>query len=297
MDPVVSVVIPMLNAASHLETLVASLAAQDFEEPWEIVAVDNGSDDDTASVALALLNSGLPPNVVRRAVVPMPTPRGYATPRNAGVRAAAAPLLAFCDADGAVDVGWLRCLTGALEHHPLVASHKVYTEDIKNRLVGELPTPQQGLPQIFGVQFALTAGLGCTREVFEALGGFDPHFDRGGEDADFSFRARRQLGIEPVVEQRAVYWTTLPSRRATLFSKGYRDGCSQARLYERHLGRHPEIPSGPAAPLTGLRRVAQRLLRRRRVRAHGQPSLPWEIGRLAGWAVWAVRLRLNFLRR
>ncbi len=52
----VSVVIPALNTAEHLESQLSALAAQDYAGVWEVVVADNGSIDSTASVAGAWVN-------------------------------------------------------------------------------------------------------------------------------------------------------------------------------------------------------------------------------------------------
>ena len=52
MDPLLSIVIPVYNEAGFVETLVRRVA----EQPWrmEIIAVDDGSDDDTAEILARL---------------------------------------------------------------------------------------------------------------------------------------------------------------------------------------------------------------------------------------------------
>jgi glycosyltransferase involved in cell wall biosynthesis len=41
----VTVVIPFRNAAPHIRGQLEALACQDFEGTWEVVLVDNGSED------------------------------------------------------------------------------------------------------------------------------------------------------------------------------------------------------------------------------------------------------------
>jgi cellulose synthase/poly-beta-1,6-N-acetylglucosamine synthase-like glycosyltransferase len=47
--PSLSVVVPFKNEAQNLDALCASLAAQDFRGTWDIVLVNDGSDDDCAA--------------------------------------------------------------------------------------------------------------------------------------------------------------------------------------------------------------------------------------------------------
>ena len=49
--PRVSVVVPTRNRAAYLRVALESLAAQDLDEPWEVIVVDDASGDSTGAVA------------------------------------------------------------------------------------------------------------------------------------------------------------------------------------------------------------------------------------------------------
>lgn len=296
MRPTIAVVVPMLNAAQDLEVLFSSLSNQKFDEPWEIVAVDNNSDDGTADIARAFLQSPLHVNLVRSEVVTVKSPQGYATPRNAGVRATTAPLIAFCDADGAVDEHWLDAITGSLQEHYLVASRKFRSNDVSRRDEKTAWSEQRKLFTILGATFAATAGLGCTRELFDALGGFDTCFNSGGEDADFSFRARFQLGVEPHMELSAVYWSKVPSRYTKAISIGFRDVRTEFLLYQRHLGRNLQSPLGFSAIRRSLKLITYRLLRLHRWNTERRVEFARETGCLIGRMVWSVKFSAWYFR-
>jgi glycosyltransferase involved in cell wall biosynthesis len=85
----VSVVIPALNAAATIGRAVAS-ALRQTQTPYEVIVIDDGSTDDTAAAARA---SG--------ATLIATQHGGPAAARNAGVRAATQPWIAFLDADDA----------------------------------------------------------------------------------------------------------------------------------------------------------------------------------------------------
>lgn len=296
MRPAIAVVIPMLNAEKDLDALFTSLLNQNFDRPWEIVAVDNDSDDNTAKKAQALLQSSRPVNLVRSEVLVRQLPRGYATPRNAGVLATTAPLLAFCDADGAVNHDWLKAIADSLEVHPLVESHKFHTDDVTNRTEKTAWFEQRESYKMLGLSFATTAGLGCTRELFDALGGFDPHFNSGGEDVDFSLRARFQRGVEPFMEPKAIYWTTVPRSRKSAFSKGSRNARTEVRLYQRHLDQNLQSPFGLRAIGSSLRNLGYRLLRLRKSNSASQIQFATDAGNLIGRLEWSFRFGVWFLR-
>ncbi|MFZ6002897.1 MAG: glycosyltransferase family 2 protein [Actinomycetota bacterium] len=88
---VVDVVLPALDEALALPDLLASLPAG-----YRAIVVDNGSSDGTADVARAL----------GATVVHEPL-RGFGAACAAGLSAATAEVVAFCDADGSLDLGEL----------------------------------------------------------------------------------------------------------------------------------------------------------------------------------------------
>lgn len=88
---IVDVVLPALDEALALPDLLASLPAG-----YRAIVVDNGSRDGTADVARAL----------GATVVHEPI-RGFGSACAAGLKAASAEVVAFCDADGSLDLGEL----------------------------------------------------------------------------------------------------------------------------------------------------------------------------------------------
>jgi glycosyltransferase involved in cell wall biosynthesis len=49
-QPVVSVVLPTRDRADYLAVTLASLTAQDLDQPYEVIVVDDGSSDTTPAV-------------------------------------------------------------------------------------------------------------------------------------------------------------------------------------------------------------------------------------------------------
>ena len=97
--PVASVVIPAFNCASTLGKTLEALGAQDLGEPFEVIVVDDGSDDATVAVGEA---SALDVRILRQ------HQQGPGPARNLGAEAAVGTALAFTDADCMPTASWLR---------------------------------------------------------------------------------------------------------------------------------------------------------------------------------------------
>ena len=100
--PLVSVVIPFLNAQRFLGEAVESVLAQSFTE-WELLLVDDGSNDGSGRIARAYAAGDA--GRIRYMTHAGCVNRGSSTSRNLGIRHSRGELVAFLDAD---DV-WLPC--------------------------------------------------------------------------------------------------------------------------------------------------------------------------------------------
>lgn len=89
-SPLVSIVIPCHNAAPYLAATLESVFAQTWPH-CEVILVDDGSTDDSASLAQAYVARGLQ-------VLTQPN-RGAAAARNAGLAAVRGEFIQFLDAD------------------------------------------------------------------------------------------------------------------------------------------------------------------------------------------------------
>lgn len=99
---------PCYNVAPHLLRSVGSLLGQSFDD-WELIAVDDGSTDDT----LEWLQAQRDPRI---RVLSQPN-RGVSAARNAGLAVAKGEFLAFLDADDNWTSEFLREMTQALSIH------------------------------------------------------------------------------------------------------------------------------------------------------------------------------------
>lgn len=112
-QPLVSVVLNTYNRAELLARSAESVLAQDYPS-FEVIIVDDCSPDDTPQVVAGLVAK----HGDRVRSVRLSENSGLAAGRNAGVRAAKGPLIAFQDDDDLWLPGRLAAQVEALQQHP-----------------------------------------------------------------------------------------------------------------------------------------------------------------------------------
>lgn len=95
-EPLISVIIPFLNAAPYLDETLKSVWSQEYTN-WEIILVDDGSTDDSLRVIEKWIAKH--PDKIFVFQHPNNANRGAAASRNLGVSKAKGKVLAFLDAD------------------------------------------------------------------------------------------------------------------------------------------------------------------------------------------------------
>jgi GT2 family glycosyltransferase len=220
--PAVSVVIPTYRRRELVRRAVASVLAQTHQD-FELIVVD-GSDDGTRE-ALSGLDERIRYHRERKP--------GVARARNAALRLARAPVVAFLDSDNRWLPHHLACVTQALARHPDAV---LATTCPRFRIAGR-EGPEQArlihaLPRLL-----LTNHVGymsCAavrREALDAVGGFDEELIVG-EDHDVYLRLA-MLGPFCAVRRRSI------EHQATsggLSERGRRQG-AYLEAYERSVAR------------------------------------------------------------
>jgi O-antigen biosynthesis protein len=180
--PSASVIVPAYDAAPTIAGCIESLKRLNYPD-WEIIVVDDGSTDATASIAGS---AG-----VRTLRLPH---RGLAAARNAGLAAARGRIVAFIDADAEADRDWLYHLAeviirrtaaaaGGQNFAPKRVSFLAAAIAAAPGQAQEVRLGDQDLAQLCGCNMAVdTAKVGTLR--------FDCAFSNAGDDVDFSWRLR-----------------------------------------------------------------------------------------------------------
>lgn len=226
--PAISVVIAAYDAAATLPAQLAALDAQRAGVEWEVLVCDNGSTDGTVDLVRRTQE-----RMPRLRLVDASGRRGPGAARNAGARAAASPLLAFCDADDVVAEGWVAAMADALAGASLVTGRSRRPEF--NARPGDPHTFSWGryrVPYFPYIPAAGAGNMGVRRADFLEVGGFDETL-RTGEDLDLSWRM--QLAGHTLVEDpRAVVHVSNREGLGATISQTFAYGVGDRRLAHKY---------------------------------------------------------------
>lgn len=260
--PDFTVVLPVYNAAATLEATVASVLAQTCTS-FELIAIDDGSNDDSLARLLALAASD-----ERMRVISVKN-GGVSAARNIGIDLAKAPLVAFIDADDLWDPGKLarhaefhRADPAAAASYARIAFIAQDATDLAGaRTFSSLGSRKIKLADVLGENpVCTTSNLVVRRNWFEVAGGFD---------ASLSFAEDQEL-----VARLVARGGHLAGIDAVL--TGYRfspDGLS-ANFDRMHEGwRAVALRYLDDASVTSLDALYCRYLSRRVLRSAARPSL------------------------
>ncbi len=180
-----SVIIPCYNESNIIEDTVLS-ARKELDGLWsadtEIIAVDNGSTDNTVNLLYKL-----------DIVVIRESRRGRSQARNAGIRLATGEIIAFIDADCIPQPGWaagilegfdneeVGCVAGEIQMSEPVSNVGDFFMRSKNYLT------QKGHLNHHFMPYAATGNAAFRKSVIDQVGNFDENLSCG-EDADLCWR-------------------------------------------------------------------------------------------------------------
>lgn len=236
-----SVVVPTYRRPELLGRCLAALAAQTMAaDHYEILVADDAASPKTHRQIEEFADQ------ISCAIryVPISEMHGPAAARNAGWRAARAPLVAFTDDDTIPDAGWLAAGAGALERDRELAA-------VTGQVIVPLPpAPTDYQRNEAGLETAIfvTANCFCRRDVLDALGGFDERFTSAWrEDSDLHFRLlacgaklRKEPAAIVVHPVRPARWgISLRMQRKSLFDALLYK--KHPALYRKHIRRWPPL--------------------------------------------------------
>jgi GT2 family glycosyltransferase len=195
----VSIIIPSFNSEPLIQGCLESILATNYSD-FEVILVDDGSNDNSVGMAMKLFGSDPHLKVVRNA-----RNLGPAASRNTGISVAKGEYLAFVETDMRVEPNWLNESMKILNSDPSIGGTVIKVLDINNpsyiHSVGVTIIPQtgwvicRGLGQADNGAFDSVAdvcagavGLLLKREIVDRIGPFDEQLVHNIDDVDFGWR-------------------------------------------------------------------------------------------------------------
>ncbi|KAF0654049.1 family 2 glycosyl transferase [Cyanobium sp. Copco_Reservoir_LC18] len=282
--PKISVVVPVYNAAPHIAQTLGSVLTQSLGD-WELIAVDDGSTDDSLAIMGRLFGDD-----PRIRLVPQPN-AGVSRARNRGVALSRAPLIAFLDADDLWHPDKLRL---HVEHHDHHADVGVSFARVAFLSPEGTPTGQLAAqPRTFyrPVDFLCenptntTSNWVLRRELFTTVGGFVSDMSYS-EDLEWLLRVAcdgrwRITGLPQVL---TYYRTSVGGLSSSLqrMEQGWLRLIQEARRY---------APDLVAQHFATAQAIHLRYLARRSLRLGGTPAVGTDFMVRALRSDWRLLLR------
>jgi len=195
--PAISVILPVLNEESHLESAVLSVLSQDYRGPLEIILALGPSRDRTNEIATKLASQD---NRVR--LLDSPTGK-TAAGLNLALSASKSPVVVRVDGHAQIPSNYISLIveilnrTGAVNVGGVMAA--VGTTAFERAVAGAMRSPLGVGASRFHTGGEAgevdTVYLGAfRREALIAIGGFDERFTRA-QDWELNFRLRENGGV------------------------------------------------------------------------------------------------------
>lgn len=225
--PRFSIVVPAYNAETKLSECLGALLCQTVpSEQYEVIVVDDGSKDRTASIA-----AEFPVRYMFQ------LNRGPATARNTGASAAHGEIILFTDSDCVPFSDWLEQMTCPFKD-PVVSAVKGIYQTRQRELVArfaqmEFEDRYDRLKKQESIDMVDTYSAAFRKDIFLSMGGFDVRFPKAdNEDTDFSYRMAA-AGYHMVFNPCAVVCHTHPATLGKYMKVKFSRGFWRLMVYRR----------------------------------------------------------------
>ena len=178
-----SIIIPAYNSEKTLSACLESLEDQSLsKEDYEVIVVDDGSTDSTATIAKKFNNKYI-----------YQTNQGPASARNKGVKSAVGDIILFTDSDCVPDHNWIREMVKPFSNSEVIGvkgTYKTKQKELAAKFAqAEFEDRYDLLQKSSTIDMIDTYSAAYRKDVFLNIGGFDQSFPvANNEDTDLSYR-------------------------------------------------------------------------------------------------------------
>ena len=225
-----TVVIPVYNAGKTIARTLNALLAQKSAEHLEIIAVDDGSTDNT-------------PDILAKSMIRVLTQKnsGPASARNHGWREARGEIVLFTDSDCVPQHSWLENMTAPFDDPEISGVKGRYITRQKSLVARfvqlEFEERYRMLEKQQYIDFVDSYSAAFRKSALEHAGGFDESFPKAdNEDVDLSFKlaaAGCKMVYAPKAVVEHIHPATLKKYLKVKFSRGF----WRMTVYKMHPGK------------------------------------------------------------
>lgn len=231
--PAISIVIPCFNEAENIGKCIDSVKMQQYNSQFEIIAVDNGSTDDTVKI---IKDKGIILEHAER--------KGPAPAKNEGIKKAKGDIIVFIDADCIAHPVWLKNIVEPFRNSEIgcVAGEIVACEPktrIEHFLIKKKHLSQSVNINHTFLSYAATANAAYRKEIFEKVGLFDEALFTG-EDADMSWRMQLETNYKVRYSPEALVYHPHETSLKALYKQKKRHAYGGVALYKKYKNLWPE---------------------------------------------------------
>lgn len=181
----ISVIIPVYNDRNHITQCLNSIFTCNYKEQFEIIVVDDGSNDGSNEAACIL-----PCKVVRTK-----KRSGPGAARNLGAKFAKGDILAFVDSDCIVPENWLSIIDNIFMDNKIQAIAGRFSKNLNPEFIARYRYYEASFYMLNEKTFVNTftaSSFACRRELFLKVGGFGDRL--AGEEITLGYRLYK-IGI------------------------------------------------------------------------------------------------------
>jgi len=226
----VSVIVCTYNRRKIFDECFESLLNQSYpKDKYEIVIIDS-SDDFTDELVKSYQEKAKRYGI--RLKYLYQKPKGLAAARNFGIENAEGEIICFTDDDCVADRFWVEKLVEGFDNERVGGvggKILIYNQEGLGRY---LPSVDQ-YSLINDWSFISGANMAYRRDILEYIGGFDPLFKFGADDADIAIRVRLRGYTLKYSEGAVIYFRHRPNLRE-LIRQQYGYGIGLSRLSKKY---------------------------------------------------------------